>query len=461
MKDIVTVILAAGQGTRMKSDKPKVLHEICSKPMIRYILDMVYGLKIKKNILIVGHHGELVRDKVLSCYPGLECIKQHEQLGSGHALLQAKKELVGYKGDIMVVCGDTPLLSSQTIKKLVSFHKQKCCAATILTAHFENPTGYGRIIRGEDAGVYGIVEHKDANEKEKLITEINTGTYCFDNKYLFNCLKKIKCNNVKKEYYLTDVIKILIDMGLNVQALPVSDTSEVVGINNRVHLAMAESVIQKRILNELMMGGVSIKDPSNTYISSDTKIGRDTYIYPGTIIEGKTIIGNNCYVGPNSFIKDSTIGKNVTIRASFIYSARIGDDVKIGPYSHIRPDTVLAQNSRVGNFVEIKKSRIGKGSKISHLTYIGDTHMADNVNIGAGVITCNYDGISKNRTTIGDDSFIGSNVNLVAPVKIGKGAIIGAGSTINKNVPAYALALARSRQLNKHGYVKKLRKARK
>lgn len=453
MKNRYAVVLAAGQGTRMKSKLYKVLHPILERPMILYVLDALQAVSINQLITVVGHGAEKVKEVVGS---QSEFVLQEEQLGTAHAVMQAENLLASKEGTTLVVCGDTPLISVDTFEKLFAHHEEKQAKATILTTKISNPTGYGRIIRNESGSVERIVEEKDANEQEKLVNEINTGTYCFDNKALFEALKQVDNDNAQNEYYLPDVIEILQKQGEIVSAYVTEDSDETIGINDRLALVEAGKIMKQRINKQHLLAGVTIVDPDNTYIGPEVVIERDAVIYPGTMITGKSYIGEDAIIGPNSEIIDSTIGNSSTVRQSTVKHSKIGDNVDVGPYAHIRPETNIGNNVRIGNFIEIKKSNIGNHSKVPHLSYIGDTDMGERVNIGSGTITVNYDGKNKHKTIIGDDSFIGCNSNLVAPVTIEPGAYVAAGSTITKNVPGDALAIARAKQTNKEGYVEKL-----
>lgn len=447
------VILAAGQGTRMKSKLYKVLHPVCGKPMVQHVLDQVSKLHIDQIVTIIGHGAELVKTQLgdRSHYA-----LQAEQLGTAHAVMQAKDLLEGKEGVTIIVCGDTPLIKSETMEALFQHHEKMLSKATILTAWAEDPTGYGRIIRNEQGHVEKIVEHKDATDFEREVKEINTGTYCFDNKALFAALQKVKNDNVQGEYYLPDVIEILKSQGEVVTAYQTDDFEETLGINDRVALAQAEKSMKRRINEVHMRNGVTIIDPDATYIGPDVEIGQDTIILSGTMITGKTKIGSECKIGPNSEIKDCQIGDQTVISHSVAGDSQIGSQVNIGPFAHIRPQSAIQDEVKIGNFVEIKKSTFGKGSKASHLSYIGDAEVGNDVNIGCGSITVNYDGKKKYLTKIGDGVFIGCNSNLVAPVSIEDGAYVAAGSTITRNVPGKALAIARARQENKEDYVQKL-----
>ncbi|MDQ0257859.1 bifunctional UDP-N-acetylglucosamine pyrophosphorylase/glucosamine-1-phosphate N-acetyltransferase [Evansella vedderi] len=455
MTNRFAVILAAGKGTRMKSDLYKVLHPVGGKPMVQHIVDQVKGCKVKKVITVVGHGAEKVKDQL-----GAEVsyVLQEEQLGTGHAVMQAESLLSGEKGTTVVLCGDTPLLTQQTIDALIEEHETQKAKATILTAVADDPTGYGRIIRDNDGTVRKIVEHKDATNEELTVKEINTGTYCFDNEALFKALKKVGNDNVQGEYYLPDVVEILQEQGEVIAAYGTDDFNETIGVNDRVALSRAEILMKNRINKQMMINGVTLIDPNNTYISSDAKIGRDTVVYPGSIIQGNTEIGEGCIIGPYTEIINSKIGNETTIKQSVVHDSEIGNIVSIGPFSHLRPQTRLGNHVRVGNFVELKKMSMGDGSKASHLSYLGDAEIGTNVNVGCGSITVNYDGKNKYLTKVEDGAFIGCNSNLIAPVTIGREAYVAAGSTITEDVPGESLAIARQRQTNKEGYVKKKNK---
>jgi bifunctional UDP-N-acetylglucosamine pyrophosphorylase / glucosamine-1-phosphate N-acetyltransferase len=453
MSNRYAVILAAGQGTRMKSKLYKVLHPVCGKPMVQHVVDQVMKLNIQEIVTIIGHGAEMVQAQLgdSSLYA-----LQDQQLGTAHAVRQAQDMLEGKAGVTIVVCGDTPLIKAETMEALFKHHEELAAKATILTARIEDPTGYGRILRNTEGLVEKIVEHKDASEAERKINEINTGTYCFDNHALFEALKNVSNENVQGEYYLPDVIEILKKQGEVVSAFQTNEFEETLGVNDRVALAEAERIMRGRINADHMRNGVTIIDPANTYIETDVEIGQDTVIYPGTMIKGKTVIGSECQIGPNTEISSCEIGNETVIRQSVAHNSSIGAHVNIGPFAHIRPDSTIKNEVKIGNFVEIKKAVFGTGSKASHLSYIGDAEVGDDVNIGCGSITVNYDGKNKFLTKIEDGVFIGCNSNLVAPVTIGKGAYVAAGSTITKDVPGEALSIARAKQVNKENYVQKL-----
>jgi len=450
MKNMIAIILAAGEGTRFKSETPKVLHEIFGKTIIERVAGIVSGFD--KKIIVVGHKSELVKKSISD--KNMIFVKQVKQLGSGDAVVQTEKILKNFTGDLVILSGDVPFLKKETVDKLLSVHKKEKAAASVLTCEMENPSHYGRIIRNRNGTVKAIVESKDAADVIKKIKEINSGIYVFSSKELFSALHKVKNNNSKSEYYLTDVISILNSENKKVIAYKTDDFKEIMGINNRSELAQAENYIREKILENLMISGVTIVNPGTVYIEETVEIEKDVTIMPSTIIKGKTKIKSGCVLGPFSYIDSSTVGKNVEIRASFVYGAEIADDVKIGPFSHIRKETKIGRYARIGNFSEIKKSVIGENTKVSHLSYIGDSQLGKNINIGAGTITCNYDGKKKHKTEIGDYTFVGSNTNLIAPIKIGKGALIAAGSTITHDVPDNKLAIARERQVIKKLKVK-------
>lgn len=452
MTNRYSVILAAGQGTRMKSKLYKVLHPVCEKPMVQHVVDQVRSLDFLINVVIIGHGAEKVRTTLGD---SVTYALQADQLGTGHAVMQAAKHLEGKEGITVVLCGDTPLFTAETIDQLIKQHESEEAKVTVLTATAEDPTGYGRIIRDTNGFVNRIVEHKDATDLEREVKEINTGTYCFDNQSLFESLKEVTNDNVQGEYYLPDVIEILQKKGEAIAAFHTDNFNETLGVNDRVALSQAEQHMKRRINEYWMRQGVTIIDPENTYISAQAEIGQDTVIYPGTMIKGKTVIGEDCQIGPNSELSNCSIKNRTIIKQSVVHQSQIGSDVSIGPFSHIRPESLIGDAVKVGNFVEVKKSSLGNNSKASHLSYIGDAVIGEDVNLGCGSITVNYDGVHKYLTKVEDGAFIGCNANLVAPVTVGKNAFVAAGSTITEDVPGEALSIARARQVNKDGYMKK------
>lgn len=450
----MAIVLAAGKGKRMKSKLYKVLHPVCGKPMVGHVVNTVRLTNSERTVVIVGHGAEDVQ-----AYLGdqAEYALQAEQLGTGHAVQQAEGLLGKEEGTTILICGDTPLVRAETIEAMIALHEGEGAAATILTAIPEDPTGLGRIIRGEDGGVLRIVEQKDCTPEEAAVNEINTGTYCFDNRKLFDALSRVTNNNAQGEYYITDVIGILRGDGDKIAAYATRDLDESIGVNDRVVLSQAEAAMRERIVREHMLGGVTVIDPSSTYIGADVTIGSDTVLYPGTVITGQTTIGEDCKIGPNSEIENSVIGNGTAVSQSVVRDSTVGDHVSVGPFAHLRPGASLAEGVKVGNFVEVKNAEIGQDSKVSHLSYVGDAKVGSRVNIGCGAITVNYDGFNKSLTEIEDDAFVGSNVNLIAPVHVGKGAYVVAGSTITKQVQAGDLAIGRARQENKTGYADKIK----
>lgn len=452
MSDLVTVILAAGKGTRMKSKLPKVLHKAGGKSMVQHVLDAARSAGAKRNIVVTGFGGEMVREALGN---QAEFVEQKEQLGTGHAVQQTADLLAGENGTVMVLCGDTPLLTGALLKKLYDEHVAAGAKATVLTAIMPDATGYGRIIRLADGSVARIVEHKDATEAERQVQEVNSGIYCFAARELFDSLKQVNNDNAQGEYYLPDVLEILKKQGEKIWAVAADDYESTLGINSRLQLAGAEKILRRRKNEELMAEGVTIMDPSTTYIDCDVKVGHDTVIYPMTWLEGNTEIGEECEIGPSVRFQNVKAGNGVTGQFTYAHDCVMEDGVILGQFTHIRPDTRLAEKVKIGNFVEVKNSTIGKGSKLPHLSYIGDTDMGSGVNMGCGTITVNYDGKTKFRTKIGNDAFVGCNSNLVAPVEVEDGAYIGAGSTITKTVPTGTLAIARARQKNIDGWTDK------
>ncbi|WP_315080621.1 bifunctional UDP-N-acetylglucosamine diphosphorylase/glucosamine-1-phosphate N-acetyltransferase GlmU [uncultured Clostridium sp.] len=445
------LVLAAGQGKRIKSDLPKVLHKVCGKEMVNHVIDTIRKAGIQDANIIIGKGAELVKERTEE--KNVTYSLQSEQLGTGHAVQCASEFLKGKKGTVAVFTGDTPLIKESTIKNLFNTHIEEKNVATILTAIVDDPTGYGRIIR-RDNEVLRIVEHKDCNEEELKVNEMNSAIYCFDIELLYESLSKLSNNNEQGEYYLTDVIEILKSAGHNIGAV-VTDLDETIGVNSRAQLAQAEEILKDRINLKHMENGVTLIDPKTTYIGIDVEIGKDTIIYPNNIFEGNTIIGERCIIYQNSRIKDSIISNEVDIQSSVILDSSIGNNTTVGPFAYIRPESKIGEKARIGDFVEIKKSIIGDGTKVSHLTYIGDAEVGKECNFGCGTVVVNYDGKKKYKTIIGDHSFIGCNTNLVSPVEVGDNTYIAAGSTITSEVQEGDLAVARAKQRNIKGWVAK------
>ncbi|MBM6859972.1 bifunctional UDP-N-acetylglucosamine diphosphorylase/glucosamine-1-phosphate N-acetyltransferase GlmU [Clostridium saudiense] len=445
------LILAAGQGTRIKSDLPKVLHKACGKEMVNHVIDTLRKADIEDINVIIGKGSELVKEKTSSREVSYSL--QAEQLGTGHAVKCAIDFLKDKKGTVAVFCGDAPLIKEETVVSLFEEHNSNNNTATLLTSILDDATGYGRIIRDGNE-VLKIVEHKDCNEEELKVTEMNAGVYCFDIEKLLEALNKLSNNNSQGEYYLTDVIGILKSEGEKVGAV-VIDFEETLGVNSRAQLAQVEAILRKRINAKHMDNGVTLIDPNNTYIGADVIIGRDTIVYPGNVLEGNTVIGERCMLYPNSRISNSTIENDVEIQSSVILDSKIGNNTTVGPFAYIRPNSVIGNHVRIGDFVEIKKSVIGNNTKVSHLTYVGDAEVGESCNFGCGTVTVNYDGKNKNKTIIGNNSFIGCNTNLISPVKVEDNTYIAAGSTITDDVKSGELAVARAKQRNIAGWVDK------
>jgi len=454
VKKPAAVILAAGKGTRMKDNLPKVLHEVAGRTMVNQVVSTAKTVGVDQILLVVGNGSKKVQEVM---GPNYDYVLQEPQLGTGHAVMTALPALSADTQAVLVLSGDAPLLSSETLQKLLDQFEQDKASCTMLTAVLPKPGSYGRVIRDNSGQVMRIKELKDANEKERLVQEINTGTYCFRKEDLTAALAHINRDNAQAEYYLTDTIAWMVAQGKLVSTYTVSDWQEILGVNDLVQLATANRILHLRKNNQLMLSGVNILDPDHTYIDWDVKVGKDTIIEPNTFLRRNTSIGSNCYIGPDSDIKDSIVGDGCTIFKAVIVESSMGSGCNIGPFAYLRPGTVLADNVKVGDFVEIKKSQIGCGSKIPHLSYMGDSILGQGVNIGCGTITCNYDGFSKHQTIIGDEVFVGSNSNLVAPVEIQARSVIAAGSTITHMVPADSMAVARSRQVNMDGRAAKRR----
>lgn len=445
------IILAAGKGTRMKSDLPKVLHKVAGITMLEHVFRAVGAIEPAKNVTVIGHKAELVREVLAD---QSEFVLQTEQLGTGHAVMMAEAELAGLEGQTLVIAGDTPLITGGSLKNLIDFHVNHKNVATILTATADDPFGYGRIIRNNHGEVVKIVEQKDANDFEQQVKEINTGTYVFDNKRLFEALKNLNTNNAQGEYYLTDVISIFREAGEKVGAFVLRDFDESMGVNDRVALATAESVMRRRINKAHMVNGVTFINPESTYIDVDVTIGAEAVIEANVVLKGKTSIGERTVLTNGTRVVDSQIASDVVISNSDIEDSVIEAGVTVGPYAHIRPGSKIQTGAHIGNFVEVKSSTIGVNTKAGHLTYIGNAEVGQEVNFGAGTILANYDGQNKFTTTIGDNVFVGSNSTIIAPLTIGARAVTAAGSTVTKDVPEDSIAIGRGRQENKDGYAK-------
>jgi bifunctional UDP-N-acetylglucosamine pyrophosphorylase/glucosamine-1-phosphate N-acetyltransferase len=447
------LILAAGKATRFKSEHSKMLHRLAGRHLGEYIVQAAQGAGPDSLYMIIGHEREEVRKAFAR--PGLVFIEQKEQLGTGHAVMIARPELEKCASPtVVVLVGDAPLLRSETLLKLVEAHRQARAAATILTTRLDNPTGYGRIVRA-GSRVRRIVEEKDATPAQKRIREINSGILCFSRTHLLEYLAELSAENAQKEYLLTDLIEIFNRHRLKVAAFAVADSQEVLGVNDRLELAQIEKLLRRRKAEALMREGVTVVNPEATYIDPDVEAGQDTVIEPGASLLGQTRLGSDCHIQSCCTITDSALADRVTVRpCSVIANSQIASGVTIGPFAHLRDGAVIEENARIGNYVEVKKSRVGRGTKALHLTYLGDATLGENANIGAGTVTCNYDGVKKNPTVIEDRVFIGSGNMLVAPVRIGQGSYTAAGSTISEDVPPDSLAIARSPQVTKQGWVK-------
>ncbi len=454
MTEFSALILAAGEGKRMKSEKSKVVHKVCGKEMVNRVLDSALFAGAVKAQIVVGHCADMVKavteDRASFAY-------QNEQKGTGHAVMQARA-FIEESENVCVLTGDTPLISAQTLKDAMKAHIDADNDVTVLTAVFDNPAGYGRIIRNEEGAVEKIVEHKDASESELKVCEINSGMYFFKAKALLDALDSITDNNAQGEYYLTDALGIICNKNGKAGAYTVHNPDEIMGVNDRVQLAKAEKIMRTGINEKFMLSGVTIIDPDNTYICDDAVIGTDTVIYPGTVIEGKTVIGKNVYIGPNCKLVNAIIGDETDVNISTVTDSAIGKRTHVGPYAYIRPGCVVGDECKVGDFVELKKAVIGNGTKLSHLTYVGDAEVGEKVNFGCGTVVVNYDGKNKHKTVIKDNAFIGCNSNLVSPVTVNEGAYIAAGSTITDEVPKESLAIARARQVIKENWQDKRKK---
>jgi len=453
----MAIIMAAGEGTRMNSSRPKVMHEICGCPMIDYVVEAVSAISDCAPVVIVGYGYEEIQNHLGN---GVQYAYQKERLGTGHAVMTAGNYLEGKAGYVVVLAGDTPLITANTLKGMIEFAQEGKYDAVAVSTILQDPSGYGRIVRDGLLNFERIVEHKDATEEERQIKEVNASIYCFDIPSLLQSLDELKNDNAQGEYYLTDVLAILKNSGKKVGVYKVEDSTEVSGVNTRIELARADKAMRLRINYAHMENGVTIIDPEHTYIGPKVEIGKDTVIYPGNVLEGKTAIGEGCILYPNSRIVDSKVGRYTQIQSSVILNSEIGEETTVGPFAYIRPGSVIGNRVRIGDFVEIKNSRIGDETKISHLTYVGDGIVGKDVNLGCGVIFVNYDGEKKSTTIVEDHAFVGCNTNLIAPVKVGYNAFVAAGTTVTEDVPEGALAIGRSRQINKEGWVEKRKKER-
>ncbi len=452
--EIHVVVLAAGQGTRMKSRLPKALHPLAGKPLVEYVLRSAEAISPSTITLIVGHAADAVRTSIGN-RPNLDFVVQEPQLGTAHALQQAETRLAGREGTVVLLSGDVPLLTSATLRRLIETHQGAHAAATVVTAIVERPYGYGRIVRTKGR-IARIVEERDASPEVRQVREINGGIYAFDLPPLFDALRGIASQNAQGEYYLTDLIAIYRRRKLPVETLVVDNAAEIRGINSRTELAEVSRIVRQTKNEELMAAGVTIIDPATTYIDSDVDVGADTVIHPGVSIEGQSRIGAACEIQSHVRIVGSEIAdRSIIHNFCLIIGSRIAEGASVGPFAHLRPETVVGEGAKIGNFVELKKTTLGPGSKANHLAYLGDATIGARVNVGAGTITCNYDGTHKHRTVIEDGAFIGSDTQLIAPVRVGKGAYVAAGSSITEDVPAGALGIARGRQTNIDGWVER------
>ncbi|HBG47200.1 MAG TPA: bifunctional UDP-N-acetylglucosamine diphosphorylase/glucosamine-1-phosphate N-acetyltransferase GlmU [Deltaproteobacteria bacterium] len=454
MRNLAAVVLAAGKGTRMKSDMPKVLHRVAGHPMLFYPVRLLKKMKVGRVLVVIGHGADDVKKTFQA--EGLVFVEQSEQLGTGHAVMCALKELKGFDGDVLILSGDVPLIREETLAALIGLHRagRKKAALSLVTTVMDDPNGYGRIIRDDSGRITRIVEDKDCSPLQKRITEVNSGIYLAGAGFLHENIRRIGKENAQGEYYLPDLVHLAASEGGRVESLKADEPQEVMGINNRVELARSDKHLRLRVAEALMLSGVTIVDPEATYIEYGAAVGIDTVIYPGARISGNSVIGANCLIEEGSRIESSRIGDRSTVKSySVIEDSKVGQEVSIGPFAHLRPGNTIGDKARIGNFVEVKKSVVGKGSKANHLTYLGDSFIGEGVNIGAGTITCNYDGVKKYQTTIEDGAFIGSDSQLVAPVRVGKGAYVGSGTTVTKDVPPGALVITRAPEKVVEGWV--------
>ena len=452
MTKISAIVLAAGMGTRMKSNLVKVMHPVAGPPMIEWPVAAAFDSGVERCVLVVGHQQEKVR----AYFDGRALVSfavQAEQLGTGHAVACAMPEVDPEAGTVLILCGDTPLLRAESLRAMLQTHQQSGACVTVMTAVFDDPFGYGRIVKDKEGRVTAITEQKDASEEVRRIREVNAGVYCIERAFLQDAVSRLTNDNAQGEYYLTDVVRQAAEKGRSCLSYQVADQQEISGVNDRVQMAEAAGVLRGRINRELMLAGVTMIDPQAVYIERGVRIGRDSVVYPGAVIKGATVIGECCEIGQGTLIKNCTIADGVVVKAgSVLEDAKVGPEAAIGPMAHLRPGTELSAHVKIGNFVETKKAFLGEGSKASHLTYLGDATIGRDVNIGCGTITCNYDGVRKHKTVIEDGVFVGSDVQLVAPVSVGRNSLIAAGTTVTKDVPPDSLAIARSPQVNKEGW---------
>ncbi len=457
--DIHVVVLAAGKGTRMKSAVPKVLHHAAGLPLIEHVLRAAGSISPASIVIVVGHEADQLKG-ALGKRLGLSFAVQEPQLGTGHALLQAEPALRNARGTVVLLSGDVPLLGAASLAALVRAHRECGAAATVMTAVVASPAGYGRIIR-DDKGICAIVEHRDASPEELRIREINSGVYAFDLEPLFDALRGVGSSNAQGEYYLPDLVRIYRGRGLRVDAVTLGDPREIMGVNSRKELAEVDAILRTTKTDALMAAGVTIMDPATTYIEPDVAIGTDTIVHPGVYLEGQTRIGARCRIHSGVRLVNTSIDDDVVINNfCVLIDSHVSSGAKIGPFAHLRPQSDVGQDAHVGNFVELKKTTLGRGSKANHLAYLGDSTIGEKVNIGAGTITCNYDGTAKYPTVIEDGAFIGSDSQLIAPVRVGRGAYVAAGSSVTRDVPPDALAIGRGKQVNKEGWVSQHKKPR-
>jgi len=451
---IATVILAAGLGKRMKSKRAKVLHSIAGRPMILYSMETARRLPSNRILVVVAHQAEAV-ERILENQPA-EIVHQGRPRGTGHAVLQTQATLADFQGPVLILNADVPLITIETLQSMLRTHRERGAELTLLTATISDPKGYGRVLRNPDGDLVSIVEEGDATPAQRSVREINTGFYVANAPFLYSALKELKSDNSQQEYYLTDIVQIAVRQGLKLGAVHADNSEEVTGINTRVDLARIERAVHRRIAERHMLEGVTLLDPRTAWIDADVTIGQDTLIHPNVRLEGASRIGEDCVIHSHTRITDSRLGTGVTVMDSCILvDSVLEEGATVGPFAHLRSGTILHKRAKIGNFVETKKTDMGEGSKANHLTYLGDAVIGKEVNIGAGTITCNYDGVNKHQTIIEDRVFVGSDTQLIAPVRIGRGAVIAAGSTITKDVPADSLVLARARQVTKKDWAKK------